>query len=155
MGKKHYEQISQKAIEAQRKELNRLEKKVKIPCPHTNSKGKLRVNFLSDKVVKCRICGAKFNIETIPMDTLDAAIRVVHDAINQTKSFSPDPKKEKDIITDLGEIDYNLGELRTLYENVTEQYGKGNRNKGKKKKHHNNNDFGAWGVNNVGVSKRR
>lgn len=133
--------------EAQKAISKKIEK-AKIPCSHTNENGKIKIKFLDDSTrVQCKKCGAMFDFKTVDMDTLNDAIRIVHNAINQVKVLSDNPSEDKKVIRLLGELDYNLGNLSELYEATTKSFNK-NKNK-KKKKNRDYDSFGQFGAGSV------
>ena len=126
-------------------EKRKLEKKmakISIPCSHTNSKGKLKVDIIKGNLVRCKNCGCKFEFDTIDSDELRDAITTIHNVINQTKALTDDPERDKTIIKTLGDIDYNLSQLEELYNRTSNKYSKS----GKKNKNKNNDSFGRYGV---------
>lgn len=138
-------------------EKKKIEKKISragIPCSHTNDKGKVKVEFLGKgNLVRCKKCGTKFDFTVIQMDDLEAAQRLIHNAINQIKALSDDPEREQSVIRSLGELDYNLKETVDLYRKSVDNFGKGKKNK----KHH-DSDFGSYGmgsINFIGGKKNR
>lgn len=145
MGKKDSRFESLRDIYEEETRLRRKREKLKIPCSHTNDKGKIKVDFIKGTVARCRKCGAQFDFSQIPMDDLYEAIDVVHNALNQIKALSNDPEKESKLISDLGSIDYNLSEMAELYKRTIEKNGKG----GKNKKKHSDNSFGSYGANSL------
>ena len=129
-------------------EKKKLEKKmsqIRIPCSHTKKSGKVTFDFIKGNSVRCKTCGCVFDFTAIDSDELASAIKTVHDAINQVKAMSNDPSEEKKIIRRLGELDYNLNELASLYDITVNRYSKG----GKKKKKKNEDSFGSFGANNL------
>ena len=140
--KKSSDFVEMRDLREEQKKLDKKKKKVAIPCSHTNAKGKLKLNFLGKgNLVQCEKCETVFDFSTISHDDLKDAIRIVHNAINQVKVMTDDPEKEYAVISNLGQLDYNLKELEELYRRATNKYGKGE----KKKK--NKDDFGQYGIN--------
>ena len=132
----------------EKEKLDRKLNKVKIPCSHTNSNGKLKVEFINGSSrVRCKKCGAEFSFDIISKKELEKSVENVLNAINQIKAMSDNPDKEKSLIVQLGNMAYNLGEFITLYDRTVSRYGKGEHKKKNKNKH--NNDFGSFGINNL------
>ena len=135
-----------KSLLEEQRELEKKIAKMKIPCSHTSNKGKVKVDFEANGLGKCKICGTKFRFDIIDLNDLDKAIMIVHNAINQVKVFSDDPNRERKVIIKLGELDYNLSELRELYKRASKDLGNG-----KKKKNKSHDDqFGSYGTGNIG-----
>ena len=123
------------SLYAEQKKIARQLEELKIPCSHTNEKGKLKVNFQDNNLVKCKKCGTVFSFEPISQKDLKHAIRTVHNAINQCKALSNDPKAEAGLIKTLGRLDFNLTELEQLYERISNNGDKKKKKKNKKDKH--------------------
>ena len=153
MGKNKDKFENKRSILEEQRILEKKLRKLKIPCSHTNNKGKLKVDFINGTLAECKKCGAKFDFGQIELKDLDKAIMVVHNAVNQIKAFSNDPESERGIIIQLGEIDYNLSELRELYKRAVNSYSKNNN----KKKNKSDDGFGSYGISNIGFasSKKR
>ena len=134
-------------IMEQKELLNRELNKVKIPCSHTNSEGKLKVDFLSNTRVRCKKCGEEFDFAIVPKKELEKSIETVINVVNQIKAMSDNPNKERPVIVQLGNLAFNLGELSTLYDRTVSKYGKNDNRKKKKNKH--NNEFGSYGINSI------
>ena len=132
----------------ERKKLEKKMAKVKIPCSHTNSNGKIKVEFRKGTIAECKKCGCVFDFERISSEDLDDAVEVIHNAINQIKALSNDPEKEIEIIKTLGQIDYSLSELAELYNRTISKYGKGGK---KKNKNRNNDSIGSYGIGNLNL----
>jgi hypothetical protein len=148
MGKKDFDSnfASMKDLMEEEKKLKRKMSKLKIPCSHTNDKGKIKVDFIKGTLARCKKCDCVFDFERIDIDDLDAAVQTIHNAINQIKALSNDPDKEATLIRELGTIDFNLTEMADLYKRTITKYGKDG---GKKKKHNDNNSFGSYGASNI------
>lgn len=159
MGKKDKEKdfsfASMRDLIEEEKKIKRKMSKVKIPCSHTNEKGKIKVDFIKGTFARCKKCGCEFDFRTINADDLDEAVQTVHNAINQIKALSNDPEKEASLIRELGTIDFNLAEMSDLYKRTIDKYGKGN--KDKKKNKNKDSSFGSYGANNINFidGKRR
>lgn len=130
----------------EKKKLEKKLGKVMIPCSHTNSNGKLKVDFLGRDLCRCKKCGCEFSFEQIDNDELKSAIRTLHNAINQIKAMSDDPEKESSVIEQLGNLDYNLKEMKELYNKTINDNVRGGK---KKKKNRDNNAFGSYGTSNI------
>lgn len=135
---------SMRDLQEEQKKIEKKLRKVKIPCSHSNSKGKIKVDFIKGTLAKCKICGTRFDFEAIPFDELERAQMIMHNAVNQIKAFSDDPEKESSVINTLGDFDYNSFEIVELYKRTLNAFGKNNKNN--KKKH--DDDFGAYGITN-------
>ena len=146
----------QSIVEAEQK-LKRERQKLIIPCSHTKKGGeKLNLNLVDDNtgetIAKCNQCGTKFSLTPVREDELRDAVMVIHDAVNQLKIYSEDPKAEAKMIEALGNIDFNVLNLPEMYKTAVEQYsGK------KKKKRRNNSDdnYGSYGGASLFGSGRR
>lgn len=153
MGKKHNDLFeTKKSLLEEQKKLQKKIAKIRIPCSHTSAKGKLKVEFIKGTLCECENCGTKFDFEQIDLKELEDAILVVHNAINQIKAFTNDPDNDRRIITTLGDLDYNLSEIKELYKRATKEFGKG-----KKKKKSHDDAFGSYGassINFVGSGKK-
>ena len=143
--KNNYDILTLQDIRAEREKLERKWNEVKIPCSHTNSNGKLKVDFISNNRVRCKKCGEEFSFDVVSKKEYEKAIEIIGNMVNQIKAMSDNPDKEKSIMVQLGKLLYNLNEMPTLYERVVNKYGKHDK---KKKKHH-NDGFGSYGINNV------
>lgn len=132
-----------KDIQEEQKRLEKKLRKVKIPCSHSNSNGKIKVEFIKGTLAKCKKCGTKFDFEAIPFEELERAQMIMHNAVNQIKAFSDDPEKERAIIDTLGNFDYNSYEVVELYKRTINAFGKNKH----KNKHKNEDEFGAYGIN--------
>ena len=133
-------------LREEQKKLTRKLKQLVVPCSHTNSNGKLKVEHLKGDMYRCTKCGCEFSFRSIPQDELEHAANVLHDALNQAKALSNDPEREISVINTLGQTDYNLMEFPELYDRITRKFGKNNGDH-KKKKHKNKDvDFGSYGV---------
>ena len=132
----------------EKKKLEKKMSKIKIPCSHTKSNGKLKVDFINGgTLARCKKCDCVFDFGRIDFNDLDDAVQVVHNAINQIKALSNDPDKESNIIRELGSMDYNLGEMVELYKRTINSFSK---NKKKKNKNNNNNSsFGSYGASSI------
>ena len=130
----------------EKKKLEKKLGKVMIPCSHTNSNGKLKVDFLNNRKVRCKKCGCEFSFEQVEADDARNAIRTVHDMINQIKAMSDDPEKESAVIEQLGNLDYNLKEMSDLYAKTVTNNARGGK---KKKKNKDNNAFGNYGTSSI------
>lgn len=155
MGKNHKDEhfTDVNSLYEQQREIQKKIEKAKIPCSHTNAKGKLKVKFMDGNVVKCTKCGTTFSFDPISMKDLKAAVQTVHNAINQCKALSNDPQgAEKELIKTLGGIDFNLSELLTLYERISSN---GDKKKKKNKKKDRGDHFGESGMNAILFDNRR
>lgn len=132
---------SMRDLQEEQKKIEKKLRKVKIPCSHTNSNGKLKVEFIKGSLARCKKCGTKFDFEFIPFEELERAQMILHNAVNQIKAFSDDPEREQAVINTLGDVDYNLFEIVELYKRTINAFGK---HKNKKKK--NDDEFGAYGI---------
>jgi len=141
-----YDILTLQDIRAEREKLERKWNEVKIPCSHTNSNGKLKVDFISNNRVRCKKCGEEFSFDVVSKKDYERAIETIGNMVNQIKAMSDNPEKEKSIMVQLGKLLYNLNEMPTLYERVVNKYGKNDK---KKKKHNRNDDFGSFGINSV------
>ena len=148
MGKNSNNFASMKDLIEEKKKLEKKMSKIKIPCSHTKSNGKLKVDFINGgTMARCQKCDCVFDFGRIDFAELDDAIETVHNAINQIKALSNDPDKESGVIKELGLMDYNLGEMAELYKRTINSYGK---NKKKKNKNNNNNNsFGSYGASSI------
>lgn len=146
MGKKDTNFTSMRDLMEEKKKLEKKMNKVKIPCSHTNDKGKIKVEFLKGTLARCKKCDCVFDFGRIEFDDLDNAVETIHNAINQIKALSNDPEKESNVIRELGSMDYNLAEMSELYKRTITKYGKGGKNKNKNKE---NNSFGSYGAGNI------
>jgi hypothetical protein len=72
---------------------------------------------------------------------IDAAVKTLHDAIQQIRCYS-DINQDDKLIRLLGELDFNLQETSELYDRVVNVYG---REQGQKKKKNREDDFGTYG----------
>jgi len=141
--KKTSEFQSMRDLQEEQKKIEKKLRKVKIPCSHSNSNGKIKVDFINNSTLaKCKKCGTKFDFKTIPFEELEHAQMVMHNAVNQIKAFSDDPEKERSVIVTLGDFDYNSFEIVELYKRTINAFGKNKKNN--KKKH--DDDFGAYGI---------
>ena len=151
MGKKKNDHINNyseqiKSLREERERIERELKAVSVKCSHTNSEGKLTINFVDNEKVRCKKCGCEFRFNTISTEKLDNAIDTLHDVINQIKSFSDDPVREKKVIKSLGDIDFNLDEIRELYCRTTKEFSKNGHKHKKKKK---DESIGSYGMNSI------
>lgn len=148
MAKKHNEGlVSMSDLAEEKKRIEKKMARISIPCSHTNSKGKARFEFIGKgNLVKCKDCGIVFDFGVIDLDDLNRAVKIVKNAINQTKVMSDNPEKEEKVIKTLGELGYNLTEMQELYKRSVHNYKKGGKKKKNKK---NNNDFGNYGFNGI------
>lgn len=142
------------------KQLKKEKKKTMMECFHQNEKGKLKIVPINDKGdYECKKCSDEFNMNQLKRATLNDAVKILHDAIQQIKCFS-DPSEDRKLIAQLGELDYNTGELVELYDRVVIAYGnKNNRNKNDHRQHNkdnNDNSFGSYGsISFIGGKKKR
>lgn len=141
MGKNNNDFQTMSDLMEEKKKLEKKLSKVMIPCSHTNSNGKLKVDFIGRTRCRCKKCGAEFDFEQVSQDEAKEAIATLHNMINQIKALSDDPEKEFSVIKELGSIDYNLKEVCDLYEKTIANNTRG----GKKKKKQNDNVFGSYG----------
>lgn len=146
MGKKDSNFASMRDLIEEEKKIKRKMRKLKIPCSHTNDKGKIKVEFIKGTLARCTKCDCVFDFNRIDSDELDGAVRIVHNAINQIKALSNDPLKEAKVIEDLGSMDFNLSEMSDLYKRTITAQGKGGK---KKKKKYDDSSFGSYGVNSL------
>lgn len=147
MGKNNkYEFQSMADLMEEKKKLEKKIAKTTIPCSHTNSNGKLKVDFFGKNMARCRKCGAEFSFEQVSAEEAAGAIRTLHDMINQIKALSDDPEKEFSVIKELGSLDYNLKEVGELYAKTIAHNSRGG---GKKKKKNHDNAFGNYGTSNI------
>lgn len=140
------------SLYAEQKKIARKIEQAKIPCSHTNAKGKLKVKFQDNNLVKCTRCGTVFSFEPVSMKELKQAVQTVHNVINQCKALSNDPQAEKDLIKTLGNMDFNLTELLSLYERISTN---GDKKKKKDKKKNKGDHFGESGMNAILFDSRR
>lgn len=146
MGKKDSSSfVSMRDLVEEEKKIKRKKLKIRIPCSHTNDKGKIKVDFVKGTLAQCKKCGCVFDFERIEPEELDNAVEVVHNAINQIKALSNDPEKEASLIRELGTIDFNLSEMSDLYKRTITKYGKGGNNNKKKDK----DRFGSYGASSI------
>ena len=142
MSKKDAEILTMRNLVEKRKELDRELDKLKIPCSHTKeSNGRLKVEFINERYVRCEKCGCEFDFTRIETDELKNAVNIIHNAINQIKVMSDAPEREKKVLRELGTMDYNLSELLDLYKRTINTFGKG-----KKKKKSKDSSFGSYGA---------
>lgn len=146
MSKKKDLMITKKDIAKRRKEIEKEERLIKTQCCHQNHKGKLTVFPIGNKgEYKCSVCGEEFNMNPISSNELKTAINVVHNAIQQCRSFA-DADEEAKIIKALGETDYNLTYvLDSLYRKTINHYAKASGGKKNKKNNNRDDDFGSYG----------
>lgn len=142
---KNNEFQSMRDLQEEQKKIEKRLRKVKIPCSHSNSNGKIKVDFIKGSLCKCKKCGTKFDFEAISFEELERAQMILHNAVNQIKAFSDDPEKERSVIQTLGEFDYNSYEIVELYKRTINAFGKGK----KKNKDRHNDDFGSYGMANA------
>ena len=108
MSKKKDLLMSKKEIAKIRKEAEKQERLIKTQCSHQNHKGKLTIRPIGrNGEYVCDVCGEEFNMNQISAQDLHAAITVVHNAIQQCRSFA-DEEDDAKIIKALGETDYNI-----------------------------------------------
>lgn len=145
-------------MEQIRRQIEKESKKIVVECSHQNEKGKLKIHPINDRGdFECKYCKSRFNMNQIHRDTIDEAINVLHNVIQQTRCFS-DIEEDDKIIRLLGELDYNLQETGELYERVRAAYGRNGGNKKKKKKHDSGDNFGSYAGGNLsflGGNRRR
>ena len=137
--------MSTKAIAKERKEIERREREIRSQCSHTNHKGDFVLDFFGNgSDARCKICGEEFNMDPINNQELKNAINVVHNAIQQCRSFS-DACEDVNIVTMLGRADYNVTALLpALYRNVSKEFYKGSNNKKNKNKKKQHDSFGGY-----------
>ena len=82
--------------------------------------------------VRCRKCGAVFNMNPISNEKLKDSITVVNDAIQQIRALA-DIEDDEGLIRTLGQIGFNVQEITSLYERIIDFYGKGKKKKNKHK----------------------
>lgn len=153
MGKKHNDVFeTKKSLLEEQKKLQKKIAKIRIPCSHTTAKGKLKVDFINGAYCECKNCGTKFDFEQIELKDLEDAILTVHNAINQIKAFTNNPDDDRRIIITLGDLDYNLSEIKELYKRTTKEFGKGKKNK--KSYDDSFGSYGASSINFVGSGKK-
>lgn len=136
------------------------ERELKAPCSHTGKNGKLAVKFLEGKgnLCQCKICETVFSLKTYDKDDIAIAVEVVHDAINQIKVMTEDPKADESILTSLGKVDLKLLAIPKHYAATILKNGNPKKNKNGKKKHKNNqgnNNFYAYGVENLSLGSKK
>lgn len=138
MGKKEFENLSLRSIEEERRKLEKKRKKIMIPCTHSSKKGNPKGTMEGNKFT-CELCGATFSITKISMDELHEAASTLHNAINQIKLMSDNPEQDSSLIDVLGNTDFNINEVVSLYRNMTQS--------GKKKKKNKNRNRDGRGAN--------
>lgn len=143
MGNHKDELTDVSSLYAEQKKIARKIEQAKIPCSHTNAKGKLKVKFMDNNLVKCQRCGTVFSFEPVSNKELKNAVQTVHNAINQCKALSNDPRGEASLIKTLGNMDFNLTELLQLYERISNN---GDKKKKKKNKKDRYDSFGESGM---------
>lgn len=132
--------------EQMRQQLERKLAKNAIKCSHTNENGKLKIEPTGEPgMVRCKRCGTKFSFNRIDKTDGEKACRVIHDMINQIKVLSEVPKNDAEIISRLGNIDFELLDVLMIYQRSLERYHNDKKKK-KKKEYHRGDDFGGWGV---------
>lgn len=130
---------------------------LRVPCSHTKKNGKLKCHFIpggkDDTLVECERCGARFNMAAIRRESLEGAITVLHNAINQIKVFANNPDADEDerrVIIRLGKIDRDLKEILKVYGRTVLENGKD----GKKKKKKSGDNFGGSGIDGLLMGRR-
>ena len=111
------------AIEEEIRKAKRAKDKLLIDCAHQSKKGKLKLINISGDMYKCKFCDVKFSLQPVSQAKLEDAIKVLHNVIQQIRSFS-DQEKDVKLIRHLGEIDFNLTELPDIYSAIMSQYKK-------------------------------
>jgi hypothetical protein len=125
--------------------LNKKKRKILIKCAHQGEKsGKIKVEFIDNErgLVKCKRCGAEFSLKRIDERDLAVALRTINDAIQQIRCMA-DIDSDNNLIKTLGQIGYNVQEIKSLYYRVHDLYG--NDNKKKKKKDRDYDSIGFFG----------
>ena len=119
-----------------------IEKKIRqrtIPCSHTGKDGKIKGDVLPSGQVKCKRCGETFSVRRIHKETLEDAVRIVTDVINQCKIFSENPREEQEMVETLGRLGYSVSELPEMYRRTIIAHD--NNGKKKNKKHNNYDEY--------------
>lgn len=131
-------QAKQQSFKEKMKELEKQLKQVPINCPHQyeDRKNKTALKVIPGTAeVKCKRCQEEFSMKKVKTEELMAAVRTLHNAINQIKVCC-DPSNEKDmaLIEALGKQDFYNLDVVEVYERVTNDYGNKKKNKKKKNK---------------------
>ena len=136
------------SIAERRKLLDKEAKLVTIDCPHIKKNGDFNTRWVNkDKgIVECKECGTVFRLKPETDEDIAAAVKVLHNVLNQCKAFSPKPKSEKEMeyIKKYGKLDYSLSELLSVYNQIKKSYMDGDNEK-KHKKHKKYNDSYGYG----------
>lgn len=148
MAKKETEFENMRDLLEERKKIDKRLHKAMIPCSHTKENGKLKVEFINGTRCRCKRCGAEFDFTRISNEELRAAVRTIHNALNQIKALSSDPSKEYGVIKQLGTLDFNLKDIAELYQRTQNESGKGGKMKKKKNRGY-GNDFGSFGADSI------
>lgn len=121
--------------------LRRKKKELIINCDHKNDKGKWKLQ-LDDETgqFRCKYCGVKFFMTTYNNKTVEDAVGVVHDMLQQIRCFANDDDVKW--VRILGELDMNLQDAAELYQRTIDTYVK-KKDKTKKKQR---DEFGSYGT---------
>lgn len=144
MGKNKDIMMSKKEIMRAKKETEKQERLIKSLCAHQKKNGKLAVRPIGNRGdYICEICDEEFNMNPVSSQDLQAAIQVVHNAIQQCRAWS-DIESDEKIIRALGETDYNIGYvLPALYKKILTHYSKDGKKKNKNNNHR-EDEFGSY-----------
>ena len=121
-----------------------------ITCDHTKKDGSVNLKQLQGTTYskdgeiityrkgdcKCKHCHTQFNVRIIPEQKLKDAIEVLHDAINQIKTFNSNKKGKRDpeLVTHLGRNDLDNMKVGVIYSNMFLKKGKHKKKNKKNKK---------------------
>jgi transposase-like protein len=134
-------------IRDRKKEIEREEKKAMVKCPHQSRKGKIKIEPVNDKGdYKCKKCGATFSMNEVSEQEICSAADTLHNAIQQIRCFA-DIERDHKLIKFLGELDFNLREINTLYTKIVDIFGDNKRKN--KDKYKDKEEFGSYGIGSV------
>lgn len=137
---KHYEKKLQQLDDIMKK-AKKAQKEAVIECAHQKGNGKIKIKIINSQGdCRCPRCETEYNINPVSKRNAEEAYTVLHNMIQQARSFC-DPEKESAKIRLLGEMDYNLSEFLEVYDRMLNAFSKkgGGKKGGKNNKHGNDN----------------
>jgi hypothetical protein len=144
MGKnsnKDYDRELRELME-QEKKIKKQMKKLPINCPHTSSSGTINGEIDNANNCRCDRCNTRYNMNPISSQSLDEAVTIVTNAINQIKVFTDNPKEDSATIKLLGETAFNVEDIAELYKGTVIK--KSDKKKKKKKNKNCGQSFGSY-----------
>ena len=133
---------SQKELKNYKEKMRAIELSTRSVCSHRSSAGKAKLELKEGStMVKCKICGMKFDMGVMDRGRLKSAKKTVIGMCEQIRMMC-DPE-EQNTLKKLTKLEMDLVDIINVYETIVDK--KLNKDSGDKKKHKNKDRVSAVG----------